>query len=770
MKSITRCLAALVCVITALVVMSGSASGAIYPSKKWTFRIKPELVQESIFFMDNYVVLESSSHTLNFVNMDTGEKFWQFGFYASSTVYLTGDGGLIALSDNIMHKLDVANRRIVWSQRLKKDRFEKLLISQDGSHIAVKYGENSFETIALKEKKKTYGSTNLQQGFRELVAEKKQSWPPSAAGDGTTLSIDGEKAELRDKANGAAARWTFIADAPLARTAALFAGQKLLLVSSTGKMYFVNAQTGVSEGELDIKEFIQMRFWDEKPENIDNYAGAMVLTKGDNIFLAGPSSFSRFGLLAFPASVSLEPEKKPDTTYGWALEKAIGLWDDKNYTEAVKGMQEVVGVWPDAPEAHLFLGMAYSTVGKTDEAIAELDRAYALDPLNPDIVSNLSGNCIVKIMSLDPDTQSAKIVELYEKVKKIQPDNKMAYIGLAELYVGKKDYKAARDVAAESFNNGFFSADMSLLLLSAYYMEGSSAEALALADETIKLFPKLPTTYLIKGKLQCKNGDYKAAIKTFNDAPATGDLSSYISSLLPRYLSSGYRFFYGNALGLTGNYESAVKRLSDFLAWIPTSYDMKELKKAYAAAMSDKDAKISASDKRLFDKYAGKNNMELDAEVEFRDPALLAEAHFYILWGKSDKALELLKKVNTGGGHDPEISSYIGYLYCKAGSDLARAKEYTATALKGDPKDPVFLRNNAVCLAAKGDNKAAEDVFLKAINLNTDTELLRYEYGSFLLKTGRKKEAAEQFRKEIEISPDIQASKDALAALGKKYQ
>lgn len=761
MRKITGCLIALALAFIALAASPTCASAAIYPTKEWTFRIKPDLLRDSIFFMDGVIVLESSNHTLNFISEETGEKLWQFGFYAPLKIYQLGESRLAVVSDGILHALDASGKEVIWSLRMKRETLEKLFISDDGSWLVAQYGSKSFETFNLKEKRKPSGATTPPAGVRELSPAAEQAFAPDVAGEGTSLEIEEKKAALKDK-NGA--RWEFRAKSNLARTAAVYGGNRLALASSDGHIIFLSMQTGEIDGDIDVREFIKMRFWDESPESIDNYSESALIVRGNKIYLAGPSSFSRFSIKAFPDSISLTPEKKQDTTYGWALEKAISLWDSKNYNEALKGMEEVVRMWPDASEARLFLGMAYSTTGRTDDAIRELDTAHALDPDNPDIVSNLAGNCLVKVMSLDPSSKSEEIIELYKRVKALQPDNKMAHIGLVELLIGRKNYEAARAEAVESFNSGFFSADMNLLLLSAWYLQGNTAEALAVADEIIALFPALAVPRLIKGKLQCKSGAYVAAIKTFADIPP--DRSSSASSLLPRYLTSGHRFFHANAIGLAGDYSNAAKKLEEYAAWIPAASDLKKLSSIYASVMENKDAKISAADRKLFEKYSGKNSMELEAEIEFREPSILAAAHFLILSGKKEKAFSLMKKMNVDVKYDPEIDSYLGYLYCLGGRDLARAAKRTETALSKDPDDPVFMRNNAVCLAARGDNKGAEAMFLKAISTSQDTELLRYEYGKLLLKLKKKKEAAEQFRLEIKASPDIKLPKDALAAIG----
>lgn len=739
----------------------GSSASAFYPARKWTFRVKPDIRRESMFKLDDLMVIESTSHTLFFVNIETGEKYWQFSFYAPVKIYPLGNGGVLVVSDNIIHKLDITNRKKLWSFRMKKDNYEKLLITSDGNRALAQYGKNSYEAFSLKDVSYPAGVSSVEPGAKELVEARGMIFNPAVAGEGTEITIDKDVAELK---KDGVVLWTFKAESALAKTVAGYGAENLLFISAAGRIYEVSLKTGEQRKSFSVTSQIKMRFWDEKPESIDNYSDAGIITNGEDIFVTGPSSISRFRIMPFPESISLK-DKEEDTTFGWALEKAINQWDLKNYSGAVRGMQEVVDVWPDSPEARLFLGMALSTMGKTNEAINELDKAYSLDPQNPDIISNLSGNYVVKIMSLNPESQIKKVIELYEKVRKIQPENKMAYIGLAELYIGQRNYEEAKKVIMDSFDAGFFSPDLHLLLLSAYYMEGSVKDAIQLAGDIQRLFPDIALTSLIKGKLYCKDGKYAAAVKSFQNYYAkNAEPQKQLASLLPGFLSSGHRFFYGNALGMTGSYNESIDMLGKFIADIPTSETLDALKSAYLKRGTDE--KMTPAENSLMEKYGDKNYIEIEAETEFRVPALLASAHFYALKNDKKKAVEIIDGVIADGALDNDASSYAAYILCGVGEKLEDAKRMTESAVKSSPDDSVYLRNKATCLMAAGDTKNAETVFKEAISKNSETELLHYEYGKLLLKTGRKKEALEQLREEARMSPDIKAVTDILAKNG----
>ncbi|MFC1474485.1 tetratricopeptide repeat protein [bacterium] len=710
--------------------------------------------------LDNIIVLQGIDHTLHFIDMETGDMYWQFRFYAPVTLYKVDDFTLIALSDNIVHSLDVENRRKIWTYRLKRPEFQNVLVSLDRNQFAVKYGKKSHEIFEIRDRVYPVGISEISEKFEILMPPVPLEFDPETVRAGSRLELEGRAAKYFPTGADEPA-WTFAADLPLARTAVLLKREILYLIDSKGTIYHVDPETGAVTDKTDITKYVQMRFWDEKPENLDNYSNAFLLTIDNAIYVIGPSSFSKMKFLRFPETISLD-ERKRDTTFNWALEKAINAWDEKKYADAVRGMKEVVDIWPESPLAHLFMGMALSTIGNIDESINELDYAHKLEPGNPDIIANLAGNCILKIMSLNPETQSAKIIELYEKVKRIQPVNRMAYIGLAELYLGRRDFEKAIDVIEESFNYGFFSPDLHMLLLSAYYMSNRKEEALNLVNDLILLFPHFDVPYLIKGKILCKQGRYSVANEVFSNTPERPDARRELVSLFPRLLTTGNKFFYGNAVGLSGDYKKGKQILEDYISGFPTPEELEKIREFYSHRQKNPSLQPDADLLPLLQRFTGKSPLELEAEADFRAPSLLAIAHFQFILNMKETSLETLAKVEETGQDDPETQSYMGYLYSLNDQSLDKAEKYVLSALEVDPEDSIFLRNYGVFLTTTGKYKEAEEAFKKAVANNPNTELLFYEYGNLLMKMRRKKEAAEQYRKELEMTPDLKLARDAL--------
>lgn len=752
----------LILACTALfVAASVSPAGAdVYPQKQWTFRAKPEILRESILFHGGLIVMESSDDRLYFIDKDTGAMKWVFGFFGPVSLYVIDDNTIIVLCGRTLHRMDIAERRKAWSIGLKNPAFEELLVSDDKKQLAVRYDKKTHDVFSLERGGRPAIARALEGAFEPVRPSAAPPFRPDVLGEGSSLSIEYLKAVFRPAGGGQG--WTFNSDLPLAPTAAAFSVKKgmIALVDSAGTVSFVSARSGEMKSQIKLPELIDMRFWDERPENIDNYSNAALFTEGDFLYVVGPSNMTKIKLSLFPDEISLKKSgESGDSTLNWSLERAIKQWDEKNYAQATQLFMEIVTTWPDNPQGHLFLGMAYSSTGHIDEAIAELEKAHQLDPENPDIASNLAGNYMLKIFELDPVTQFAEIIATYNKILGLQPTSAYAYTGLVEIYLGRREFDKAVAVIEDSFRYTFRGPGLYSLLLAAYYMDDRHDDVLPLSDAVIRLFPDSDIPFILKAKTLCKLGRYKEAASAFESAPPRNDRDEV--SVYPRLLATGARFFHGNAVGLSGRYKEGAGIMLDYVASLPTPEQVAKVREYENKRMESAKAG-DGNEPEIEESLKGKTYLELNSELEFKIPALLSLAHFQYRMGDNKKSVATLRRIRSLGAGDAETLSYAGYIYALNGADMKAAKDYVEAALELDSEDPIYLRNYAVYLSRAKQYARAEEMFKKAIGINDAAELLRFEYGTMLLETGRLEEAAEQFRAELKLTPDLAMARKAL--------
>ena len=67
------------------------------------------------------------------------------------------------------------------------------------------------------------------------------------------------------------------------------------------------------------------------------------------------------------------------------FEIAVKLYNNDQIDEAMQALERVLAVDPDHARAHYLLGVAQFNTGKTDTAIAHLERFIELAPDDPDV-------------------------------------------------------------------------------------------------------------------------------------------------------------------------------------------------------------------------------------------------------------------------------------------------------------------------------------------------------------------------------------------------
>jgi len=232
--------------------------------------------------------------------------------------------------------------------------------------------------------------------------------------------------------------------------------------------------------------------------------------------------------------------------------------------------------------------------------------------------------------------------------------------------------------------------------------------------------------------------------------------------------SAGWRFYQGNALGLIGDYAGALKTLKSFLASLPNPTVLEQIRLRDQDKMNERtDAPAGAKfEINIPEKFKNFSYHELKSDLDYKTAAMLSIAHFQFRTGKKAESVKTLKSIEAVPGIDAETLSYVGYLFALNGAELDRAGKYVKGALAEKTDTPILLRNAAVYAAARRNYKFAEATFKKAIGMNISAELVHFEYGKMLLKLGRRKEAAEQFKLELKYTPDLKMAQDALRSMG----
>jgi tetratricopeptide (TPR) repeat protein/predicted Ser/Thr protein kinase len=210
-------------------------------------------------------------------------------------------------------------------------------------------------------------------------------------------------------------------------------------------------------------------------------------------------------------------------------------------TQAVEIERRALAIDPQLADAHMWLGAALLSLGRTDEAITEIREALRLDPENGQAYQGLARAYWVG----KGDFPSA--IPLFERAIDLNPEAGYSYLQLSLLlaWEGKLDRAAEISSRAVELQEQFISGNFGLQIVGAHsrlgyvhYLRGEYDDALreydrelafigagdhALRDRTLlELNVKIGAVYLRLGRRDDAERHFARALKSFDARVASG--------------------------------------------------------------------------------------------------------------------------------------------------------------------------------------------------------------------------------------------------------
>jgi serine/threonine protein kinase/tetratricopeptide (TPR) repeat protein len=249
------------------------------------------------------------------------------------------------------------------------------------------------------------------------------------------------------------------------------------------------------------------------------------------------------------AIAAFEEATRHDSEYAiaWAsLGAAYGLKGnflsiDEMVHRSVELERRALALDPDLPDAHMFLGTALLSLGRTDDAIAEIREAIRLDPDNGQAHQSLARAYWVG------QGDFAAAIPSFERAIELNPESGYSYLQLGLLLAWLGEYDRAIDVCrrAVDLQEQYISGNMGLQVVGAharlgyvYYLRGEHDGALreferelafigssdhALRERTgIELNVKIGAAYHRLGRREDAERYFERALKAFDARVARG--------------------------------------------------------------------------------------------------------------------------------------------------------------------------------------------------------------------------------------------------------
>ena len=162
---------------------------------------------------------------------------------------------------------------------------------------------------------------------------------------------------------------------------------------------------------------------------------------------------------------------------------------DRDWEGADREFERAVELNHNYAPAHHWYSMYLALKGRNEQALAEAEKAYELDPLSPVVGANLA-----KI--LQEAGQSDKAIEQAKKTLDLEPDSAVTHAVLGLAYQDKRMYPEAIAEYKRALQLGGSPAEIRGLLGNAYAVSGNRMDAEKMIAELNSLWPEHPRAAL----------------------------------------------------------------------------------------------------------------------------------------------------------------------------------------------------------------------------------------------------------------------------------
>ena len=432
------------------------------------------------------------------------------------------------------------------------------------------------------------------------------------------------------------------------------------------------------------------------------------------------------------------------------LSRGAILLQLQRFDEAAAVYETVLKNTPEESAAYFLLGEAYQKAAKPENAMGVYARFLKAHPNDPDAASAwfllgkiafgqgdfaLAAKAFEETLLLKPGNaqvrlnlaeayrelgEDQKVEAIYKKMMEDTPSDSIAYIGLGQYYLQKKNIDKAR----ETFNQARKIRQDPLLersIAHAYLSYDFFAEAAEIFAALHQENPKDGETLYFWGYALENMGNQQEAMEVYRLIQP--DSSYYAQALI--YIAY-----------MTKTPEDAQAALSALKA--TTSGDHLET-----------DFAIHASN---LHEQAGNHELAVEilnkrlAEEPENITILFNLGVLYDKQKQKEKCIETMKRVVELKPDHADALNFLGYTYADMGIHLQEAKKLIAKALEISPEDGYIMDSMGWVYFKLGQYEKALIYLEKAVKLAPDDPVIREHLGDAYANTGNPQAALEAYR------------------------
>jgi len=188
---------------------------------------------------------------------------------------------------------------------------------------------------------------------------------------------------------------------------------------------------------------------------------------------------------------------------------------DRDWAGAEREFRRALELNPNYAPAHHWYSMYLAFVGRKQEALAEAQKAYELDPLSPVVGANLA-----KI--LQENKEYDKAISQAKKTLDLEPNSAVTHAVLGIIYEDKKAYPNAISEYKTALQLGASPGEMRGLLGYLYAITGDRENANRMIQELKHLWPEQPRAALDLAVVYTALGQKEPALAWLEEANEKG--------------------------------------------------------------------------------------------------------------------------------------------------------------------------------------------------------------------------------------------------------
>ena len=414
--------------------------------------------------------------------------------------------------------------------------------------------------------------------------------------------------------------------------------------------------------------------------------------------------------------------------WGQTLEEGKRAFDRGNYAEAAS-LFEQAHRQSTSCEILFYAGLARYRQNQTEPALIAFRSAVECDP-------KLMPAHLALGEAYSERHNDAAALEAYSHVLDLEPDNKAALNGSANIYLNKNANEKAVALMERLVRVDARNPDAAADLAAAYAASGNREAARQQFERALKLQPKHASALMGLGNLCLKNGDEDRAIKLLQAAMESAPLAPE-----PRFLL-------GSALNRLGRYREALAELQAAVRLGATESEVYyHLARAYGGLGRQEERAQALA---RFAGLTGKSKQ--DAEGQRRWLRLMDEAKSLVEAGNLNLAAARLEEAREQRPSDDQLLFRLASVHY----DLRRfdvARGFAAEAIGVAPSIWLYRYLAGLIAEQSGRWAQARSSLETAVQLNGTAAEVHNALGEVALHGGNAEGAIASFERAVELQP-----------------